>query len=38
VNSVVIEFHTSDGRHGAELMDFAKNGSVARVIAHYASE
>jgi predicted ester cyclase len=38
VNSVVIEFHTSDGRHGAELMDFAKNGQVARVIAHYASE
>ena len=38
VNSVVIEFHTSDGRHGAELMDCAKNGSVARVIAHYASE
>jgi predicted ester cyclase len=38
VNSVVIEFHTSDGRHGAELMDFAKNGSVARVIAHYAAE
>jgi hypothetical protein len=38
VNSVVIEFHTSDGRHGAELMDFAKDGRVARVIAHYASE
>jgi predicted ester cyclase len=38
VSSVVIEFHTSDGRHGAELMDFAKNGQVARVIAHYASE
>jgi ketosteroid isomerase-like protein len=38
VNSVVIEFHTSDGRHGAEMMDFAKNGQVARVIAHYASE
>jgi len=38
VNSVVIEFHTNDGRHGAELLDFAKNGSVARVIAHYASE
>ena len=37
VNSVVIEFHTSDGRHGAELMEF-KNGRVARVIAHYASE
>jgi hypothetical protein len=33
VNSVVIEFHTSDGRHGAELMEFAKNGRVARVIA-----
>ena len=37
VNSVVIEFHTSDGRHGAELMEF-KNGRVARVIAHYVSE
>jgi hypothetical protein len=36
VNSVVIEFHTSDGRHGAELMDFSKNGSVSRDIAHYA--
>jgi hypothetical protein len=34
----VMEFRTSDGRHGAELMDFAKNGRVARVIAHYASE
>ena len=38
VNSVVIEFHTSDGRHDAELMDFAKNGSGARVIAHCASK
>ena len=38
VNSIVVEFHTSDGRHGAELMEFAKNGRVARVTAHYASE
>jgi hypothetical protein len=38
VNSVVIEFHTNDGRHGAELMDFTKDGRVARVIAHFASE
>jgi len=38
VNSVVIEFHTNDGRHGAEFMDFAQDGRVARVIAHYASE
>ena len=37
VNSVVIEFHTSDRRHGAELMEF-KKGRVARVIAQYASE
>ena len=38
VNSIVIEFHTSDGRHGAEFMDFGKHGRVARVVAHYASE
>jgi hypothetical protein len=38
VNSVVIEFHTSDGRHGAEFMDFGGDGRVMRVVAHYASE
>jgi SnoaL-like domain len=38
VSSVVIEFHTSDGRHGAELMDFGRDGGVMRVVAHYASE
>ena len=38
VNSVVIEFHTNDGRHGAELLDFAKNGQVTHVLAHYASD
>jgi len=37
VGSVVIEFHTNDGRHGAEFMDFAANGKIARVIAHYAA-
>jgi hypothetical protein len=38
VGSVVIEFHTNDGRHGAEFMDFGTHGHVARVVAHYASE
>lgn len=38
VNSVVIEFHTSYGRHGAEFMDFGRDGRVMRVVAHYASE
>jgi ketosteroid isomerase-like protein len=37
VDSVVIEFHTNDGRHGAEFMDFGINGKVARVLAHYAA-
>jgi ketosteroid isomerase-like protein len=37
VHSVLIEFTTSDGRHGAEFMDFGINGKVARVIAHYAA-
>ena len=36
VNSVVIEFHTSDWRHGAEFMDFGPHGHVFRVVAHYA--
>ena len=38
VNSVVIEFRTNDGRHGAEFMDFARNGRIARVMAHYAPQ
>ena len=38
VNSVVLEFTTSDGRHGAEFMDFGTSGHVARVVAHYAVE
>lgn len=37
VNSVVIEFTTNDGRHGAEFMDFGKSGHIARVVAHYAT-
>ena len=37
VNSVVIEFTTNDGRHGAEFMDFGNNGRIARVVAHYAT-
>ncbi|HXI99814.1 MAG TPA: nuclear transport factor 2 family protein [Micropepsaceae bacterium] len=36
VNSVVVEYHTRDGRHGAEFMDFGPSGHVARVVAHYA--
>jgi len=37
VNSVVLEFHTTDGRHGAEFMEFGRNGLVARVSATYAA-
>jgi ketosteroid isomerase-like protein len=37
VNSVVIEFTTNDGRHGAEFMDFSTSGRVSRVFAHYAT-
>jgi ketosteroid isomerase-like protein len=36
VNAVVLEFHTNDGRHGAEFMEFGRNGRVARVSANYA--
>ena len=36
VNSVVVEFCTSDGSKGAELMEFGESGRVCRVIAHYA--
>jgi hypothetical protein len=36
INSAVIEFHTTDGRHGAELMEFGATGRVSRVLAHYA--
>ena len=36
VNSVVLEFHTTDGRHGAEFMEFGRNGLVSRVSATYA--
>lgn len=38
VNSVVVEFRTSDGRKGAELMEFGESGRVRRVIAHYAQD
>ena len=37
VNSLVVEFATSDGRHGAEFMDFGKSGHVSRVVVHYAA-
>jgi hypothetical protein len=37
VNSVVVEYRTRDGRHGAEFMDFGTNGKIARVAAHYAT-
>ena len=36
INSVVLEFHTNDGRHGAEFMEFGRNGLVSRVSATYA--
>jgi hypothetical protein len=36
MNAVVLEFHTTDGRHGAEFMEFGRNGLVARVSANYA--
>ena len=38
INSIVLEFHTNDGRHGAEFMEFGRNGLIARVDAHYAVE
>ena len=37
VTSVVVEYRTKDGRHGAEFMDFSAGGRVSRVIAHYAT-
>ena len=36
VDSVVLEFHTTDGRHGAEFMEFGRSGLISRVTAHYA--
>ena len=38
IDSMVLEFHTNDGRHGAEFMEFGRNGLIARVDAHYAVE
>jgi hypothetical protein len=38
INSAVLEFHTTDGRHGAELMEFGPSGRVSRVLAHYAMD
>jgi len=37
VGSVVVEYRTKDGRHGAEFMDFSTSGRVSRVVAHYAT-
>ena len=37
VGSVVVEYRTKDGRHGAEFMDFSASGHVSRVMAHYAT-
>jgi hypothetical protein len=31
VNAVVLEFHTHQGRHTAEFMEFGRNGLVSRV-------
>ena len=36
VNAVVLEFHTNDGRHGAEFMEFGPHGLISRVSANYA--
>jgi hypothetical protein len=36
VNSIVLEFHTTDGRHGAECMTFGPEGLVREVFANYA--
>jgi len=36
VNTVVLEYHSRDGRHAGEFMEFGKNGLVARVAANYA--
>ena len=38
VDSIVLEFHTNDGRHGAEFMTFGTSGRVSRVVANYAVE
>jgi len=38
VNSVVLEFHTSDGRHVAEFMAFGPDGMVRQVCANQALE
>jgi ketosteroid isomerase-like protein len=38
VNTVVLEFHTTDGRHGAEFMEFGRNGLVSRVSANYSAD
>ena len=37
VGSVVLRFHTADGRDGAELMIFDADGRVREVRAHYAA-
>jgi ketosteroid isomerase-like protein len=36
VDSLVLEYHTNDGRHGAEFMAFGPNGLVRQVSANYA--
>jgi ketosteroid isomerase-like protein len=33
VNAVVLEFHTHQGRHTAELMEFGRRGLVSRAFA-----
>jgi ketosteroid isomerase-like protein len=33
VNAVVLEFHTHQGRHTAEFMEFGRNGLVSRASA-----
>jgi hypothetical protein len=38
VHSLVIEYRTDDGRHGAEFMAFGPNGLVRQVSATYAPD
>ncbi len=36
VGSLVLDYERHDGRRGAEMMEFDRDGRVSRVVAHYA--
>jgi len=36
VNSLCLEYERHDNRRGAEVMEFADDGRIRRVVAHYA--